>query len=136
MALDPGQGRNSISPSGSGRSSSATRIAKRTNEEGKLNFKIIDLFADTIYVGIYKADKALRRYGGTIERALNSWEVSLQEWADYIAFLGRLLKVRKCSTCSSGPYHHSELIRQSKRIRKMHHFYRTAATSHISFRKA
>lgn len=43
--------------------------------------------------GIYKGDKALRRYGATVERALGSWEVSPQEWADYIAFLGRLLKV-------------------------------------------
>ena len=44
--------------------------------------------------GIYKVDKSLRRYGVTIERALASWEISPQEWADYIAFLGRLLKVR------------------------------------------
>ncbi|KAK3706813.1 hypothetical protein LTR37_012492 [Vermiconidia calcicola] len=42
--------------------------------------------------GIYKVDKSLRRYGVTIERALASWEISPQEWADYIAFLGRLLK--------------------------------------------
>lgn len=44
--------------------------------------------------GAYRSDKTLRRYGATIERALNSWEISPQEWADYIAFLGRLLKVR------------------------------------------
>jgi len=37
-------------------------------------------------------DKGLRRYAALIERALGSWEVSPQEWADYIAFLGRLLK--------------------------------------------
>lgn len=43
--------------------------------------------------GLYKADKSLRRYAALIERALSTWETSPQEWADYIAFLGRLLKV-------------------------------------------
>lgn len=42
--------------------------------------------------GLYKADKSLRRYAATIERALGSWEISPEEWADYIAFLARLLK--------------------------------------------
>ena len=46
--------------------------------------------------GTYKADKGLRRYAATVERALASWEVAPQEWADYISFLGRLLKVRSC----------------------------------------
>lgn len=44
-------------------------------------------------LGIYKPDKQLRRYAVGIERALASWEANPQEWADYIAFLGRLLKV-------------------------------------------
>ena len=52
--------------------------------------------------GLYKADKSLRRYGAVVERALGSWEVSPQEWADYIAFLGRLLKVRMIEDVS--PY--------------------------------
>ncbi|KAK5132868.1 hypothetical protein LTR08_008584 [Meristemomyces frigidus] len=42
--------------------------------------------------GLYKADKGLRRYATTVERALGTWETAPQEWADYIAFLGRLLK--------------------------------------------
>lgn len=32
------------------------------------------------------------RYAANIERALSSWEISPEEWADYIAFLARLLK--------------------------------------------
>ena len=42
---------------------------------------------------LYKTDKGLRKYAATVERAIATWEVSPQEWADYIAFLGRLLKV-------------------------------------------
>lgn len=34
----------------------------------------------------------MRRYATNIERALASWEVAPEEWADYIAFLSRLLK--------------------------------------------
>lgn len=41
---------------------------------------------------MYKADKSLKRYGANIERALSTWEIAPEEWADYIAFLGRLLK--------------------------------------------
>lgn len=41
---------------------------------------------------MFKADKSLRRYASNIERALSTWEVSPEEWADYIAFLARLLK--------------------------------------------
>ncbi|TKA47475.1 hypothetical protein B0A54_01847 [Friedmanniomyces endolithicus] len=41
---------------------------------------------------LYRADKGLRRYGALIERAVNSWDTAPQEWADYIAFLARLLK--------------------------------------------
>ncbi|KAF2169744.1 hypothetical protein M409DRAFT_64771 [Zasmidium cellare ATCC 36951] len=64
-----------ISPTGSGRSSPVPRAARRTVEDG-----------------LYKADKTLKRYAATIERALASWEISPEEWADYIAFLARLLK--------------------------------------------
>lgn len=37
-------------------------------------------------------DKSYRRYAAGIERALSSFETTQQEWADYISFLGRLLK--------------------------------------------
>jgi hypothetical protein len=38
-------------------------------------------------------DKAYRRYASGVERSLSLFDTNLQEWADYISFLGRLLKV-------------------------------------------
>ncbi|KAI5361315.1 Putative protein dopey [Septoria linicola] len=75
MSLDGAGGRRSISPSSSGRASPVPRNTRRVVEG--------DLF---------RADKVLRRYGANIERALSTWEISPEEWADYIAFLARLLK--------------------------------------------
>ncbi|SZF02930.1 unnamed protein product [Blumeria hordei] len=37
-------------------------------------------------------DKAFRRYASSVERSLSLFETALQEWADYISFLSRLLK--------------------------------------------
>ena len=42
---------------------------------------------------LYKKDKNFRRYAAGVERALALWDTAQQEWADYISFLGRLLKV-------------------------------------------
>ncbi|KAL1617211.1 hypothetical protein SLS54_007988 [Diplodia seriata] len=39
-----------------------------------------------------KKDKAFRRYESNVERALALFDTPQQEWADYISFLGRLLK--------------------------------------------
>ena len=39
-----------------------------------------------------KKDKAYRRYATGVERALSSFDPTLQEWADYISFLSRLQK--------------------------------------------
>jgi hypothetical protein len=39
-------------------------------------------------------DKAYRKYAAGVDRALTLFETALQEWADYISFLNRLLKVR------------------------------------------
>ncbi|TKA71616.1 hypothetical protein B0A55_07251 [Friedmanniomyces simplex] len=75
MSLDPTNGRRSTSPASSGRSSPVPRAERRAVEDE-----------------LYRADKGLRRYGVLIERAVNSWETAPQEWADYIAFLARLLK--------------------------------------------
>ncbi|KAI6814397.1 hypothetical protein KC340_g16151 [Hortaea werneckii] len=75
MSLDAAGVVRSASPASSGRSSPVPR-SRRAVEDG-----------------LYKADKSLRRYAALIERALSTWETSPQEWADYIAFLGRLLKV-------------------------------------------
>ena len=43
--------------------------------------------------GTSRKDKGYRRYASNVERALSVFDTTLQEWADYIAFLGRLLKV-------------------------------------------
>ncbi|KAE8354663.1 Dopey, N-terminal-domain-containing protein [Aspergillus coremiiformis] len=39
-----------------------------------------------------KKDKNYRRYASSVERALSLFDTALQEWADYISFLSRLLK--------------------------------------------
>lgn len=39
-----------------------------------------------------KKDKAFRRYASGVDRSLSLFESALQEWADYISFLTRLLK--------------------------------------------
>ena len=39
-----------------------------------------------------KKNKAYRRYAAAVERALGLFDTALQEWADYISFLGRLQK--------------------------------------------
>jgi hypothetical protein len=44
-------------------------------------------------VALQKKDKSFRRYAAGVERALAVWDTAQQEWADYISFLGRLLKV-------------------------------------------
>lgn len=41
-----------------------------------------------------KKNKNYRRYASSVERALSLFDTALQEWADYISFLSRLLKVR------------------------------------------
>lgn len=41
-----------------------------------------------------RKDKHYRKYAAAVERALSLFETTLQEWADYISFLNRLLKVR------------------------------------------
>lgn len=41
-----------------------------------------------------KKDKHFRKYASAVEKALALFETTLQEWADYISFLNRLLKVR------------------------------------------
>lgn len=41
---------------------------------------------------LIKDDKNTRRYAAIIDRTLGTWETAPEEWADYIAFLSRLLK--------------------------------------------
>jgi hypothetical protein len=44
------------------------------------------------FEGVDTKDKGYRRYVASVERALASFDTTQQEWADYISFLGRLLK--------------------------------------------
>jgi protein dopey len=39
-------------------------------------------------------DKHYRKYAAGVDRALTLFDTALEEWADYISFLNRLLKVR------------------------------------------
>ncbi|RPA91145.1 hypothetical protein L873DRAFT_1831516 [Choiromyces venosus 120613-1] len=73
MSLDPGS--RIPSPLSSGRSSPQPRPRFRNDDE------------------VTRKDPKYKRYSTTIDRALSLFEnYSLQEWADYISFLGRLLK--------------------------------------------
>ncbi|KAI5797878.1 Dopey, N-terminal-domain-containing protein [Peziza echinospora] len=80
MSLEPGIRRpQTASPMSSGRASPAPR---RRNDDGTL------LGRD-----IARKDPKYKRYTANIEKALVLFEGhALQEWADYISFLGRLLK--------------------------------------------
>ena len=53
---------------------------------------------DLGFLGSTKRDKKYRQYASNVERALALFDSTLQEWADYISFLGRLLKVRYLRT--------------------------------------
>ncbi|PGH29179.1 hypothetical protein GX50_08065 [[Emmonsia] crescens] len=72
MSLDPGDLTRSSSPSGSEASQPKSRA--QAGDE------------------IYKKDKSYRRYASSVDRALSLFDTALQEWADYISFLSRLLK--------------------------------------------
>jgi len=56
-------------------------------------YNIYTFHADTVSTEALKKDKNYRRYASGVERALSLFDTALQEWADYISFLGRLLKV-------------------------------------------
>lgn len=78
MSHDPASAANLqiFSPTVSGRSSPSPRVSRNTAEDS-----------------LQKKDKTFRRYAATVERALALWDTAQQEWADYISFLARLLKV-------------------------------------------
>ncbi|CAK7223906.1 hypothetical protein SBRCBS47491_005367 [Sporothrix bragantina] len=76
MALELPGGRRSMSPESSGRDSPAPRQWRN------------QLGADEPHT----RDKAFRKYASGVDRALSLFETALQEWADYISFLNRLLK--------------------------------------------
>ncbi|KAI0878926.1 putative regulator of reproduction dopa [Hypoxylon argillaceum] len=75
MALEPGP-RRSMSPDSSGRDTPTSRQWRN------------QLSADDIA----PKDKHYRKYASGVERALALFDTALEEWADYISFLSRLLK--------------------------------------------
>jgi hypothetical protein len=75
MALEPG--RRSVSPESSGRNTPTPRQWKNQLSAEDPPIK----------------DKHYRKYAAGVERALSLFETALQEWADYISFLSKLLKV-------------------------------------------
>ncbi|KAF2663464.1 hypothetical protein BT63DRAFT_407652 [Microthyrium microscopicum] len=76
MSAESGAGFRPSSPASSGRHSPVLRVSRQHPQDG-----------------VNPKDKAYRRYANAIERALASFEGAQQEkWADYIAFLARLLK--------------------------------------------
>ena len=95
MSADPAANLQIFSPPGSGRSSPVPRTARKTAEERML--RLVSVFQKQELTAfppaLYKKDKGFRRYAAGVERALALWDTAQQEWADYISFLGRLLKV-------------------------------------------
>ncbi|KAJ5164224.1 Dopey N-terminal [Penicillium coprophilum] len=94
MSLDPSVFPRSDSPASS--ESSLTR-SRLQGKEGSL-----------------KKDKHYRRYASSVERALSLFDNALQEWADYISFLGRLLKALQTHPPDQPVVPHKVLV--SKRL--------------------
>ncbi|KAK4205296.1 Dopey, N-terminal-domain-containing protein [Triangularia verruculosa] len=82
MALE--NGRRSVSPESSGRDSPVPRQWR--NQLGSEDAP--------------PKDKHYRKYANGIDRALSLFETALQEWADYISFLNRLLKALQARSSS------------------------------------
>ncbi|KAM3531165.1 hypothetical protein NHJ13051_000929 [Beauveria bassiana] len=76
MALDPGSRAWTGSPESSGRDSPIPRQWRNQLGAEEAPAK----------------DKAYRRYASGVEKALSLFETALEEWADYISFLNRVLK--------------------------------------------
>jgi Dopey, N-terminal len=90
----------SPSPASSGRASPVRR--SREKDEGTVRNMTPNIYkpvlTSMVLIEFYKKDKNYRRYASGVERALSSFDTALQEWADYISFLGRLLKVPEAVT--------------------------------------
>ncbi|KAJ5634423.1 hypothetical protein N7528_002265 [Penicillium herquei] len=94
MSLDPSAFPRSNSPASSESSLTRTRLQ---GKEGSL-----------------KKDKNYRRYASSVERALSLFDNALQEWADYISFLSRLLKALQTHPPDQPVVPHKVLV--SKRL--------------------
>ncbi|KAI0378824.1 putative regulator of reproduction dopa [Hypomontagnella monticulosa] len=84
MALEPGP-RRSISPESSGQNTPTLRQWR--NQLGAEDVPI--------------KDKHYRKYASGVERALSLFDTALEEWADYISFLSRLLKALQTRQAST-----------------------------------
>ncbi|KAL1654473.1 hypothetical protein SLS61_003076 [Didymella pomorum] len=93
MAADPTANLQLFSPPDSGRSSPAPRATRNAAEDA-----------------LYKKDKSFRRYTLGVERTLALWDTAQQEWADYISFLGRLLKALQAHPSETPVIPHSETV--------------------------
>lgn len=97
MSLDPSAFPRSDSPASSESSLTRTRLQ---GKEGLYRSQRVTLerncgswfFLWNAGTGSLKKDKSYRRYASSVERALSLFDNALQEWADYISFLSRLLK--------------------------------------------
>lgn len=95
MALDPGSGPFSGSPESSGRDSPIPR-QWRNQLGGGMRRRILNksgMTTNWLTEETPIKDKAFRRYASGVEKALSLFETALEEWADYISFLNRVLKV-------------------------------------------
>jgi hypothetical protein len=108
MALDPGSGRRSVSPESSGRESPAPRQWRNQLGTSELLFALAALYKLLTSFLIEEPphkDKHYRKYASGVDRTLALFDTTLQEWADYISFLNRLLKVsvrvRHCMVAGS-----------------------------------
>ncbi|KAJ8107899.1 hypothetical protein OPT61_g8551 [Boeremia exigua] len=93
MAADPTANLQLFSPPGSGRSSPAPRATRNAAEDA-----------------LYKKDKSFRRYALGVDRTLALWDSAQQEWADYISFLGRLLKALQAHPSETPVIPHSDTV--------------------------
>ena len=92
MSLDTG----GISPTSSGRASPIPKRWRSKNASG-----MVVVYAQCCFLLLMlpdeppRGDKAYKRYSNSVDRSLSLFDTSLLEWADYISFLSRLLKVRE-----------------------------------------
>ncbi|KAH7095548.1 Dopey, N-terminal-domain-containing protein [Paraphoma chrysanthemicola] len=93
MSADPSANLQVFSPPGSGRSSPIPRATRNAAENS-----------------LHKKDKGFRRYAAGVERALALWDTAQQEWADYISFLGRLLKALQAHPSEIPVVPHSDTV--------------------------
>ncbi|KAF1970356.1 cellular morphogenesis regulator dopa [Bimuria novae-zelandiae CBS 107.79] len=93
MAHDSSANLQILSPTGSGRSSPSPRVTRNNTEDA-----------------LQKKDKSFRRYAQGVDRALALWDTAQQEWADYISFLGRLLKALQSHPPETTVIPHSDAV--------------------------